>query len=94
MLGVARPLAGASIAGTIEGVARDDRGQPLRRVAVTLRALGGNVNRQATSRADGRYRFAATPAGDYTITGAKEGLATAVVLVVSSRESGAQPISS
>jgi hypothetical protein len=78
MLGVTRPAMTALPVGTIEGVVKNDQGQPLPRVQLTLRATTGRIVKTATSRSDGRYRFASIPEGDYTISGVKRGFATAI----------------
>jgi outer membrane receptor protein involved in Fe transport len=68
-------------AGTIEGVTRDARDRPLPRVQLTLRTAAGRVVGQATSRANGGYRFVGVAAGDYAISGTKGGFATATAAV-------------
>ena len=66
---------------TIEGVVKDAQGQPLSGVQLTLRATTGRIAKRATSGPDGRYRFAGIAAGDYSISGAKGGVATATASV-------------
>ncbi|HMD62766.1 MAG TPA: carboxypeptidase regulatory-like domain-containing protein, partial [Stellaceae bacterium] len=67
--------------GMIEGVAKDAQGQPIPGVQLTLRTTTGSTDKRATSRADGHYRFAEIAAGDYSISGAKEGFAMATAAV-------------
>src|SRR5207245_11543864 len=81
MLGGVRAAMTAPPTGTIEGVAKDAQGQPIPGVRLTLRAATGRIARRATSRPDGRYRFADIAAGDYSISGAKGGFATATAAV-------------
>jgi hypothetical protein len=51
-----------------------DGNQPLRRAAVRLNGLAGpNGQRVATTDGDGRYEFAALPAGRYTVNASKPG---------------------
>jgi hypothetical protein len=71
MLGSAVPALTAAPAGTIEGAVRDAQGRPLPGVRLALRAAAGRIAGLATSRADGRYRFAAIAAiaaGNYLIS--------------------------
>src|SRR5271169_1119566 len=81
ILGGAGPAMTAPPTGAIDGVAEDAQGQPLPGVRLILRAVTGRIARRATSRPDGRYRFADIAAGDYSISGAKEGFATATAAV-------------
>jgi hypothetical protein len=81
MLGGALPALTAAPAGTIEGVAKDAHGRPLPGVRLTLRTAAGRIAAQATSRADGGYRFAGIAAGNYLIAGTKAGFATATEAV-------------
>ncbi len=81
MLDIARPAMSVSPTGTIEGVAKDPLGHPLPGVRVILRAASGQITKRATSRPDGRYSFAAIPAGDYSVSGAKGGFAMATAPV-------------
>jgi len=81
MLGAARPAMTAPPTGMIEGVAKDAQGQPIPGVQLTLRTTTGSTDKRATSRADGHYRFAEIAAGDYSISGAKEGFAMATAAV-------------
>ena len=67
--------------GVIEDMAEDVRGQPLPGVELVLRATKGRIVSRATSRPDGRYRFAGVAAGDYSVSGEKEGFATATAAV-------------
>jgi outer membrane receptor protein involved in Fe transport len=81
ILGGAGPAMAAPPTGTIKGVAKDAQGQPLPGVRLILRAATGRIAKRATSRPDGRYRFADIAAGDYSISGAKEGFLTAAAAV-------------
>jgi len=81
MLGGARPAMTAPPTGMIEGVAEDAQGQPLSGVQLVLRTVKGRIAKRATSRPDGRYSFAHIAAGDYSISGTKEGFATATAAV-------------
>src|SRR5580693_7616586 len=81
ILGGAGPAMTAPPTGTIEGVAKDAQGQPLPGVRLILRAATGRIAKRATSRPDGHYRFADIAAGDYWISGAKEGFLTAAAAV-------------
>ena len=67
--------------GTIEGVVKDAQGQPQSGVQLILRATTGRIAKRATSGPDGHYRFAGIAAGDYSISGVKEGVATATAAV-------------
>jgi outer membrane receptor protein involved in Fe transport len=71
----------APLTGEIEGIAEDVQGRSLPGVHLLLRAANGGVVKQATSLPDGRYRFAGITAGDYSISGVKEGFATAAAMV-------------
>ncbi len=82
LLGGALPAMAAAPAGTIEGQTKDAQGRPLAGVQLSLRNAAGRVAKKATSRADGRYRFAGVAAGDYTISGTKGGFAAAAAAVV------------
>ena len=82
LLGGALPAMAAAPAGTIEGQTKDAQGRPLPGVQLSLRNAAGRVAKEATSRADGRYRFAGVAAGDYAISGAKSGFAAATAAVV------------
>jgi Carboxypeptidase regulatory-like domain len=92
MTGRPHPASTAPPAGAIEGVAEDVQRRPLPGVRLILRTTKGRTAKQATSGPDGRYRFVGIAAGDYSISGVKEGFATAATTVRSGPGSAFPPI--
>jgi len=66
----------ATIAGTLSSA---DLGRPIRRAVVKLVSTQPARVRTTTTDADGRFRFGALPAGDYTLTAAKAGFLESVL---------------
>ena len=66
----------ATIAGTLSSA---DLGRPIRRAVVKLVSTQPTRVRTTTTDADGRFRFGALPAGDYTLTAAKAGFLESVL---------------
>jgi outer membrane receptor protein involved in Fe transport len=81
MLGVARPAMTALPTGTVEGVVKNARGEPIPGVQLSLRTTTGRTAKRTTSRPDGHYRFTEIVAGGYSISGAREGFAMATAAV-------------
>src|SRR5688572_590490 len=63
----ASQLAGVGT-GSIVGVVRDAAGLPVPGVGVAISGLALMTPRTMTTRADGEYRFASLPPGDYVLT--------------------------
>jgi hypothetical protein len=63
----AAQLAGVGI-GSVVGVVTDGAGLPVPGVAITISGLALMTPRKTTTTADGEYRFAALPPGDFVLT--------------------------
>ena len=63
----ASQLAGVGT-GSVAGVVRDAAGLPVPGVGVTISGLALMTPRKMSTRADGEYRFASLPPGDYVLT--------------------------
>lgn len=67
-LSVSWPAAAQSTTGTISGTVTDEREAVLPNATVTARNVETNTARTAATDAEGRFRFANLPVGDYQVT--------------------------
>jgi len=73
LLALTAPAVRASIFGTVRGIIHDSQHRPIEGAAIALRSTQSDWHREASSDNEGRFQIDAVPAGDYTITIAKDG---------------------
>src|SRR5215510_6050164 len=78
MAGAFSAAAAQATSGTISGVVTDENQGVITSAAVTVRNVGTNESRSATTDSDGRYRFPNLPVGNYEVTAQANGFAKLV----------------
>ena len=73
LFGLVVPVVLAGIFGTVRGIVHDSQHRPIEGANVALRSTQSDWHREAVSDGEGRFQIDAVPAGDYTITIAKDG---------------------
>ena len=73
LLTIAVPGLVAGIFGTVRGIVHDSQHRPIEGAAVTLASTQSDWHRSATTDNEGRFQIDAVPAGEYTITIARDG---------------------
>jgi hypothetical protein len=71
------PLAMAAVLATVRGVVHDPQHRPIAGSTVTLHAATSDFVEEEKTNTDGEFSFSAVPAGDYFVTAAQPGFATA-----------------
>jgi hypothetical protein len=67
----------SGIFGVVGGVVADPQHRPVPQADITLRAQLSSWQEQAQTDADGKFSFTTVPAGEYTISGTRQGFQTA-----------------
>jgi len=67
---------GATVFGTVRGVAHDAQHRPIPGASVRLKSATSDWTQTAETDAEGAFLFTAVPLGDYVVTVAKKGFAT------------------